>query len=173
MKTFLISIVSVVGLFVAATAVMFVFKACPPQGPWPSLPWCGEDGYQIKIPEISISEFQTPSPGSPATSDQPKAKSSAPFTIYFTVQVSQNTPNYTIVYLQIHEGNEWGRNLKMEKKAGNIWYLKADLRDFKNKEISYRYLRNDWGFVGAEEFSPDSKTASRKVFGGKGIKTNK
>ena len=40
MKTFLVSIVSVVGLFVAATAVMFVFKACPPQGPWPTPPWC-------------------------------------------------------------------------------------------------------------------------------------
>ncbi|MDI6743315.1 MAG: hypothetical protein QMD11_11335, partial [Smithella sp.] len=35
----------VVGLFVAATAVMFVFKACPPQGPWPMPPWC-EGGVQ-------------------------------------------------------------------------------------------------------------------------------
>ena len=40
MKTFLVSIIGVVGLFVAATAVMFVFKTCPPQGPWPTPPWC-------------------------------------------------------------------------------------------------------------------------------------
>ena len=41
MKTFLISIVSIVGLFVAATAAIFVFQWCPPQGPWPNPPWCG------------------------------------------------------------------------------------------------------------------------------------
>ena len=41
MKTFLILIVGIVGLFVAATAVMFVLKACPPKGPWPAPPWCG------------------------------------------------------------------------------------------------------------------------------------
>ncbi len=40
MKTFLISIVSIVGLFVAATAAIFVFQWCPPQGPWPNPPWC-------------------------------------------------------------------------------------------------------------------------------------
>jgi len=159
----------VLGTLVALLALMAVFKICPPQGPWPMPPWCDKGGYQIRIPKISISEFQIPSPGSPATSDQPipkttsEAKSSAPFTIDFTVQVPENTPNHTIIYLQIVEGLEWGRNLKMEKKVGDTWYLKADLRDFKDKEISYRYLRNNWGFVGAEEFSPDSKIASRKV----------
>ena len=40
MKKFLILIISAISLFVAATAVMFVFKACPPQGPWPVPPWC-------------------------------------------------------------------------------------------------------------------------------------
>ena len=157
------------GVPIVFSVLMAIFQVCPPQGPWLTPPWCKEGSYQIKIPKISIPKFQIPSPGSPETSDQsetdiPTTKPAAPFTIDFTVQVSENTPNYTIVYLQIREGlNEWGRNLKMEKKVGNTWYLKADLRDFKDKEISYRYLRNNWGFVGAEEFSPDSKMASRQV----------
>ncbi|MDP3725293.1 MAG: hypothetical protein Q8R20_02365, partial [Nanoarchaeota archaeon] len=175
MKTFLISIASVIGLFITATAVMFVFQWCPPQGPWPTPPWC-EGGVQmpkIELPELPSAT--TPNkesvniPSAPSqTSEKPKSKqlqpAIAPYTIAFTVLVPENTPSHTIIYLQISERlNEWGRNLKMEKKAGNIWYLKADLRDFKDKEIGYRYLRNNWGFVGAEEFSPDSKTASRKV----------
>src|SRR3989344_5716095 len=177
MKTFFILIVSIVGLFVVATAVMFVLKACPPQGPWPMPPWCRGSDYQIKIPKISVpaspatsTNFSTPSQPNPQTKSQTsqpvKAPSlpAAPYAIALTVQVPENTPNHTIIYLQISERlNEWGRNLKMEKKAGNVWYLKADLKDFKDKEIGYRYLRNNWGFVAAEEFSPDSKTASRKI----------
>ncbi len=171
MKTFLFSVVSAVGLFVVATAVMFVFKACPPQGPWPTPPWC-EGGIQmpkIKLPgspSITSSEKSVIVPSAPSQSaEKPKSKQlqpAAPYTIAFTVQIPENTPSHTIIYLEIV--GEWGRNLKMEKKAGNIWYLKADyLEEVKNKEISYRYLRNDWGFVGAEEFSLDSKTALRKV----------
>ena len=177
MKTFLILVVSAIGLLAVATAVMFVLKACPPQGPWLTPPWCGGNGHQIKIPKISVpssqtttSDFSTPSQPSSQTKSQTsqpvKAPSlpAAPYAVALTVQVPENTPNHTIIYLQIREGlNEWGRNLKMEKKAGNIWYLKADLKDFKDKEIGYRYLRNNWGFVAAEEFSPDSKTASRKI----------
>src|SRR3989338_8670933 len=226
MKTFLILVVSAIGLLAVATAVMFVLKACPPQGPWLTPPWCRGGGYQIKTPKISVPGVQTPPPGAPTTSDQPEpeteskiipadtpttksaatkpaapftidftvrvpentpknqkqkqeqkkfpadppttksaaTKPAAPFTIDFTVRVPENTPKHTIVYLQIREGlNEWGRNLKMKKTIENIWYLKADLKDFKDKEIGYRYLRNNWGFVAAEEFSPDSKTASRKI----------
>src|SRR3989338_163189 len=167
MKTFLILVVSAISLLIVATAVMFVLKACPPQGPWLTPPWCGGNGHQIKIPKTSVpaspatsNDFSTPSQPNPQTKSQP----ATPYTMILTVQVPENTPNHTIIYLQIREGlNEWGRNLKMEKKAGNIWYLKADLKDFKDKEIGYRYLRNNWGFVAAEEFSPDSKTASRKI----------
>jgi len=167
MKTFLISVVSAIGLFVVATVAMFVFNICPPQGPWPAPPWC-EGGIQmpkIKLPGLpSVNILSVPS----QTSEKPKSKqlqpATAPFFIGFTVQVPENTPSHTIIYLDIGEGlNVQGRNFKMEKKAGNIWYLKVDLRDFKNEEIRYKYLRNNWGFVGAEEFSPDSKTASRKV----------
>ena len=51
MKTFLISIACVVGLFITATAVMFVFKACPPQGPWPTPPWCAGG---VQMPKIGL-----------------------------------------------------------------------------------------------------------------------
>ena len=117
----------VLGISVVLLALTGVLKICPPQGPWPMPPWCGGDGYQIRIPKISIPKFQIPSLGSPATSDQPTPgikpetkpaaiKPAAPFVIDFTVQVPENTPNHTIIYLQIGEGlNEWGRNFKMEK----------------------------------------------------------
>src|SRR3989338_6410636 len=167
MKTFLILVVSAIGLLAVATAAMFALKACPRQGPWLMPPWCEGSSYQIKTPKTSVSgsqttstDFSTPSQPSSQTKSQtpPPAKIPAktpslpttPYTIILTVQVPENTPNHTIIYLQIREGlNEWGRNLKMEKKAGNIWYLKADLKDFKDKEIGYRYLRNNWGFVAA------------------------
>lgn len=48
MKTFLILIVGIVGLFVAATAVIFALKACPPKGPWPTPPWCGTTSAPVK-----------------------------------------------------------------------------------------------------------------------------
>src|SRR3989344_2134363 len=145
MKTFLILVVSAIGLLAVATAVMFVLKACPPQGPWLTPPWCRGSDYQIKIPKISVPSSQTttsdfstssqPNPQTKSQTSQPvKAPSlpAAPYAIALTVQVPENTPNHTIIYLQIREGlNEWGRNLKMEKKAGNIWNLKADLKDYK------------------------------------------
>ena len=169
----------ILGVLAILLVIMVVFKICPPQGPWPMPPWCREGGYQMRIPKISIPGVQTPPPGAPTTSDQPEPKTTptdattikstatkpaTPFTINFTVRVPEITPKHTMVYLQIREGlNEWGRNLKMKKTIENVWDLKADLNDFKDKEIGYRYLRNNWGFVGAEEFLPDSKTASRKV----------
>ncbi|MBI4163393.1 MAG: hypothetical protein HY512_00905 [Candidatus Aenigmarchaeota archaeon] len=116
---------------------------------------------------VSPSTQSTEKPVSSSSPMPPPKQSTiptSPYSVAFTVKVPENTPNNTIVYLQISEVlNEWGRNLKMEKTVENVWDLKADLRDFKDKEIGYRYLRNNWGFVGAEEFSPDSKTASRRV----------
>ena len=58
MKTFLISIVSVVGLFVAATAVMFVFKACPPQGPWPSPRGAERTVIKLKFQKFLFPNFK-------------------------------------------------------------------------------------------------------------------
>lgn len=40
MKTFLILIISVIAFLFVVTGVMFVFKICPPVGPWPTPPWC-------------------------------------------------------------------------------------------------------------------------------------
>src|SRR3989338_4052761 len=54
MKTFLISIVSIVGLFVAATAVMFVFQICPPQGPWPAPPWCASAPVKEEFKDVLV-----------------------------------------------------------------------------------------------------------------------
>lgn len=50
MKIFLFSIVSAVGLFVAATAAMFVLQLCPPRGPWPTPPWCARSAIKQFTP---------------------------------------------------------------------------------------------------------------------------
>ena len=178
MKTFLILVVSAIGLLVAATAVMFVLKACPPQGPWLTPPWCRGSDYQIKIPKISVpssqtttSDFSTSSQPNlqtkPQTSQSVKTpslltaiKPAAPLTIDFTVQVPENTPNYTSVWIEFrhHEGG-WGPLLRMEKKSAYTWEIA--LKDAPSKQ--YRYTRDEWSFTGAEEFSPDSKTAGRFI----------
>ncbi|MHC1782261.1 MAG: hypothetical protein AB9891_05775 [Anaerolineaceae bacterium] len=38
------------GLLTAGVAVMFFAKICPPQGPWPMPPWCGEGSQSFSIP---------------------------------------------------------------------------------------------------------------------------
>ncbi|MDO8743353.1 MAG: hypothetical protein Q7J30_02260 [Candidatus Azambacteria bacterium] len=57
MKTLLILIVIVIGLFVALIAGMFIFKACPPQGPWPMPPWCESGG--LKKPGWSYADIKS------------------------------------------------------------------------------------------------------------------
>ncbi|HLD18453.1 MAG TPA: hypothetical protein VJB90_00375, partial [Candidatus Nanoarchaeia archaeon] len=41
----------VLGVLIALFALMTIFKVCPPQGPWPTPPWC-EGGTQL--PEIKM-----------------------------------------------------------------------------------------------------------------------
>ena len=79
----------------------------------------------------------------------------------FNVNVPENTPASSSIYLEMLGDN--GGSFKMEKTGRNVWSLKENLDKYKNKEITYRYNRGNWGFVGAEEFSPDSKTANRKI----------
>src|SRR3989344_4760031 len=72
----------------------------------------------------------------------------------FTVTAPPNTPQHTVVFLEF-PSSSW----QMSKKAVNVWELKFTVLP---KE-KYRYNRNNWGFVAAEEFSPDSKTTYRTV----------
>src|SRR3990167_6298531 len=53
----------ILGILVALLAVMAVFKICPPQGPWPTPPWC-EGGMQL--PEIKMPAL----PSIPSTSEK-------------------------------------------------------------------------------------------------------
>lgn len=46
-------IVAVILIPVATVLVMWAFKICPPQGPWPTPPWCGEDAASGKDPAMS------------------------------------------------------------------------------------------------------------------------
>jgi hypothetical protein len=48
--TCLVVILVIFGLIIAGVAAMFFAKICPPQGPWPMPPWCGEDSRTFSIP---------------------------------------------------------------------------------------------------------------------------
>lgn len=43
-------ILAIVGILFVGVAVMFFANICPPQGPWPMPPWCGEDSWTFSIP---------------------------------------------------------------------------------------------------------------------------
>lgn len=51
MKKILIAIVALVVVLIAGVAIMAVFRFCPPQGPWPTPPWCQADFtvYQYEV----------------------------------------------------------------------------------------------------------------------------
>jgi len=59
-KKSLIILAGVVGLFVVGSGTMFLFNVCPPQGPWPMPPWCGESAFVI--PSIPSEEVNAPAP---------------------------------------------------------------------------------------------------------------
>lgn len=40
MKRFLIIIISIIVILIITISVMFIYKICPPVGPWPTPPWC-------------------------------------------------------------------------------------------------------------------------------------
>ncbi len=144
--------------------------ACPPPGPWPVPPGCGgtQPAPQAALPPASSAAVVAPGLPAPAQTQAPAPAAPAPklgpYGVAFTVSVPASTPPQTRVYLQIIKGtNEWVRSTKMEQRAPNTWYLAADLRDFKDTQIAYRYMRDGWGYPGAEQLTPDTKTASRTV----------
>lgn len=51
MKKILIAIITLVVVLIAGVAMMAIFKLCPPQGPWPTPPWCQADFtvYQYEV----------------------------------------------------------------------------------------------------------------------------
>ncbi|MFA6392583.1 MAG: hypothetical protein WCW54_00650 [Candidatus Paceibacterota bacterium] len=49
MKRFPIIIISFVFLFIVSTILMFVFKLCPPAGPWPTAPWCASKMEKVDL----------------------------------------------------------------------------------------------------------------------------
>lgn len=61
MKPLLKIISATAGLFVLMVVVMFIFRICPPQGPWPMPPWCEGSAFSWVMPgsaETGKSESQ-------------------------------------------------------------------------------------------------------------------
>ncbi len=54
-------ILVIMAILVAGVAIMFFANICPPQGPWPMPPWCGEDSRTFSIPVPPIPPQEIPS----------------------------------------------------------------------------------------------------------------
>lgn len=130
----------------AGLAAMIFLKLCPPQGPWSQPPWCeGSPFTQAAIADL-----------------QPDL---AP--LQFTVFVPPNTPPNTILYLELYDPDKNGiGNYALDPVSETEWALKnpwVDNELEKYKTLYYRYNRNNWGYAGAEELSPDSPNTFRTI----------
>ena len=136
---------SIRGIFILIIIGIILISGCVQQGK----PICPPAGFS-QPPECGA--------GTASTTAQPTASPTSKTVPYggytFTVAVPPNTPQHTIVFLEFPSSS-----LQMSKKAVNVWELKFTVLP----EEKYRYNRNNWGFVAAEEFSPDSKTTYRTI----------
>lgn len=156
-KTCLILVLILGGLCVAGIAVMAAMDFCPPEGPWPAPPWC--DGS-----ESAFIPFSLDSSSEPEIVDL----------LSFTVTVPANTPDHTVVYLELFDetGNPIGSYV-MEKKSDVKWYLSNTPVDteLRNRQVlQYRYMRDNLGYTAAEEFTPDSPQSLRRIAFGDELK---
>lgn len=141
-----ITILGIGVLTCAGLAAMLIFEFCPPPGPWPQPPWC--EGSPFAAPDIT----------------NPPSHSAS---LQFTVFVPPNTPANTVVYLELYDSNKTGiGNYPLEAVSDTEWVLKDpwianELEKYKT--LYYLYTRNNWGYTGAEEFSPDSPETFRTI----------
>ncbi len=149
-----------IGVLIVLIFISITLKLCPPQGPWPTPPWCGGSSYHIGIPKISIPNFPS-MPELPSLSGNKETSKNAPYAVNLTVEITANTPPNTQVYFEsLKSDGETSSSRKMNDLGNNKWSITAT---FPAGELKYRYNRNNWGFTGAEELSPDSKTGHRTL----------
>jgi hypothetical protein len=89
----------VVGLCIVGGVIAFVAKPCPPRGPWPMPPWCGESSTAF-LPGISGIPAVPVLPGQPAPTEAVKQF------------IPSSVPIYGRVFFD--QPQEWIMN-------GNIW----------------------------------------------------
>jgi len=54
-------ILVIIGLIIAIMIVMFLFNICPPQGPWPTPPWCkisGRNTFAVSVVPTKIAQIK-------------------------------------------------------------------------------------------------------------------
>jgi len=62
MKKFLKLIIGIILVLIVGVSVMFIFKICPPVGPWPTPPWCSgvfvRNVYEVKTNAIHLPQIK-------------------------------------------------------------------------------------------------------------------
>jgi hypothetical protein len=145
LKSCLIVVVVLVGLGVAGLAAMFFAKLCPPQGPWPMPPWCGEGMALPTIPENLPSLMGT--------------QAAAPFVPTPTPLIYQLPPDDA----QVFSSPEWEQNpiLPASFMLGNTLmdvygneqyqqYLNSTLDSMKNTGAGWVVFDNYWSYQSLE-----------------------
>lgn len=123
-----------VGILILVTILMASFNICPPQGPWPSPPWCqGAAEKKHAIPE-----------GTPTTAT-------------FWVSIPYNTPKDDIVILSINEKEQ----VSMRRINEVSWEASVPVKG--GDRLYYKYLRNSQNSFSDPE-SIVIKRADQKIF---------
>lgn len=62
MKKILIAIVTLIVIVIIGVIVMFAFSLCPPQGPWPTPPWCRAGftvyQYEVDVKPVALAQIK-------------------------------------------------------------------------------------------------------------------
>ena len=94
--------------------------------------------------------------------EREKAKKENMEPVTFIVEIPENSPEDTTVFLEIIrtiESPDLYSLSKMEKVGDFKWQISLKVDGL----LSYRYLRNNFGYVSAEEFSPDTEDAHKTM----------
>jgi sugar phosphate isomerase/epimerase len=94
--------------------------------------------------------------------EREKAKKQDIEPVTFMVEIPSNSPEDTTVFLEIMrtvESPDYYYLIEMEKVSDFKWQFSLKLDGL----INYRYLRNNFAYTSAEEFSPDAEDAHRTV----------
>jgi hypothetical protein len=136
----------VIVLCIAGATLVVLKDICPPQGPWPQPPWCdgSEQSFFPSLPGVSETKFS------------------------LTVTVPENTPEHSVIYIELFDDGVGIGNYAMTEIAPNVWQFASTNLDWEMENhgpLQYRYNRSNLGYWSAEEFDPDSPDTLRTIRG--------
>ncbi|MDO9097362.1 MAG: hypothetical protein Q7U60_04500 [Candidatus Methanoperedens sp.] len=151
-KMMKILLIVVVLFFIVIPALMFTFKLCPPQGPWPSPPWC-EGG--VAMPNVTIPPIQNVAP----ESNEITKYLSSPIEIYGrnSFEKIEDLP-LSITTMA------WGEHIPSNQYKNHWWMQREQKKGAKHISVVSIWNNDQWEKV--EDLPAELKTAYITDFDG-------